>query len=540
MNQRMSVVSKPSKGARAKRLVPGLSAVVPLVLLALTGCGPVEEERSDSGPRTASQSLDYNNVMPGRGYDNLTDTVSDYCVDFDGPSPIAGTDGQRVIFSLDLIDNSKTLALKMDVKASANIKYELYGGDGKAQFIADTNLSETSVFLLATVQVRNPPKVLTNIRLKDSARETLKANPARFRERCGDGYISSIVEGGDFFGLIEIQTSTLTEKYQLISSLNAKQVLGMWSASGAFELAVNSTVQNKRIRIRTLQNGGRGETANGCDTVQCLIDRAKQMPTYVAAHPVLLEAPVLSYRKLELPLDSMPPVDTQNQEAVQRDLVAARLTARDWRGRFQAALDKPEDYEPFDRVQVQDAINTLNENLNTLSLAASECFRDYTACRMPALKSITTPFPRWLGHPGGFNLLVHLENIGDLVYRDGQFAGTRGESRRLEGFQITLDPPVPGLSLEYMAHLQDIGDTAWVSQGQFIGTRGEARRLEGFAIRLTGPNAEHYDVTYMCHIQNVGDSPTYANGAFCGTRGQSLRAEGLSVKITPRKPAGSL
>jgi uncharacterized protein YjdB len=123
-----------------------------------------------------------------------------------------------------------------------------------------------------------------------------------------------------------------------------------------------------------------------------------------------------------------------------------------------------------------------------------------------------------------------------MVFRQEQFAGTRGESRRLEGFQLTLDPPVPGLSLEYMAHLQDIGDTGWLSEGQFIGTRGLSRRLEGFAIRLTGSNAANYDVRYMCHIQNVGDSPMYANGAFCGTRGQSLRVEGMQVTITPRVP----
>lgn len=132
------------------------------------------------------------------------------------------------------------------------------------------------------------------------------------------------------------------------------------------------------------------------------------------------------------------------------------------------------------------------------------------------------------------DVLVHLQDIGDAEFRENEFAGTRGQSRRLEGFQIAINPPVAGLSMRYMAHLQDIGDTQTINEGQFVGTRGESRRLEGFAIELTGPQAANFNVFYMAHLQDIGDSQVFQNGQFCGTRGQSRRVEGILVRVQPR------
>lgn len=132
---------------------------------------------------------------------------------------------------------------------------------------------------------------------------------------------------------------------------------------------------------------------------------------------------------------------------------------------------------------------------------------------------------------GNLRGLVHLQGIGDVVQGRMKFAGTRGQGRRLEGFQLNFDPAVPGLSMQYMAHLQNIGDTSFVNEGQFVGTRGQSRRLEGFAVRLTGPSAGSFNVNYMAHLEGTGDTGVVSNGAFCGTRGQSRRVEGMRVWV---------
>jgi hypothetical protein len=139
------------------------------------------------------------------------------------------------------------------------------------------------------------------------------------------------------------------------------------------------------------------------------------------------------------------------------------------------------------------------------------------------------------GRPGpALRVTVHLEKLGDTKRRDNEFAGTRGQSRRLEGFQLEVATAIPNLSCRYMAHLEKIGDVNFVHEGQFIGTRGQSRRLEGFAIELTGSAAVNFNVFYMAHLQGIGDTPLSSNGAFCGTRGQSRRVEGMLVRIEPK------
>jgi hypothetical protein len=77
-------------------------------------------------------------------------------------------------------------------------------------------------------------------------------------------------------------------------------------------------------------------------------------------------------------------------------------------------------------------------------------------------------------HPAvGLELTVQLEGKGKRVFRDKQFAGTRHEGRGLEGFQIRLDPPVQGLSLKYMAHLE--GATVTLGQTTVTDPRGVVR-----------------------------------------------------------------
>jgi uncharacterized protein YjdB len=88
--------------------------------------------------------------------------------------------------------------------------------------------------------------------------------------------------------------------------------------------------------------------------------------------------------------------------------------------------------------------------------------------------------------------------------------------------------------MEYMAHVEGIGDTFWVREGQYVGTRGQSRRLEGFAIRLTGWQTSNYDVFYQAHLEGIGTTPRVGNGEFSGTRGQSRRVEAISVLVQPK------
>ncbi|MEO0338387.1 MAG: hypothetical protein AAF242_04160 [Bacteroidota bacterium] len=138
-----------------------------------------------------------------------------------------------------------------------------------------------------------------------------------------------------------------------------------------------------------------------------------------------------------------------------------------------------------------------------------------------------------LANPG-LNITVHLQNRGDLHFKEGDLAGTRGQARRLEGFQVQMTDAPEGLEIEYMAHIANLGDTPWNEAGIFVGTRGKALALEGIAIRLKGPLAPKYNVKYKVHMAGIGDSRWTINGAYCGTRGQARRIEAIIVDVQPK------
>lgn len=134
----------------------------------------------------------------------------------------------------------------------------------------------------------------------------------------------------------------------------------------------------------------------------------------------------------------------------------------------------------------------------------------------------------------GLDITVHLQGLGERQFGAKEYAGTRGQGRRLEGFAIALAPKIPDLNIQYMAHVSGMGDTPMASAGQWVGETGKERQIEGFAISLSGSQAKNYDVFYNAHIQNMGDVPVCSNGEYCGTRGKSLRVEGISVWVQPK------
>lgn len=137
----------------------------------------------------------------------------------------------------------------------------------------------------------------------------------------------------------------------------------------------------------------------------------------------------------------------------------------------------------------------------------------------------------------------HVQNQGNMPKPEGSMVvgpealGTRGKSLRVEGFWIDLTGVVPEeANIVYEVHVQNEGWMTPVKNGNFAGTAGESQRVESIKIRLE--NLPGYDVYYRGHVQNVGDTPMVdgewcwkKNGEELGTTGSSQRLEELQVKI---------
>jgi len=66
------------------------------------------------------------------------------------------------------------------------------------------------------------------------------------------------------------------------------------------------------------------------------------------------------------------------------------------------------------------------------------------------------------------------------------------------------------------------------------GTEGESKRLEAIMIKLTGSDAQYYDVYYRVHAQTFGWLGWAKNGAPAGTAGLGRRLEGIQIVVVKK------
>ncbi|WP_051355955.1 hypothetical protein [Acetobacterium malicum] len=143
----------------------------------------------------------------------------------------------------------------------------------------------------------------------------------------------------------------------------------------------------------------------------------------------------------------------------------------------------------------------------------------------------------------------HIQNIGDIdawTIGPKQF-GTMGRSLRIEGFMIKLIGDVPAdMHIKYTVHVQNKAwlypvddDSTWPTDGAFAGTRGESLRLEAVHIKLVDESGNlypDYSVYYRGHVENEGDIDWVKNNGELGSTGKGQRLEALEIKIVKETP----
>jgi len=133
---------------------------------------------------------------------------------------------------------------------------------------------------------------------------------------------------------------------------------------------------------------------------------------------------------------------------------------------------------------------------------------------------------------------VHVEGYGWTEWKkNGQVAGTIGESRRVEAIRFRLigKPENEEIFLHGNAHVENIGWLGFVPENEVCGTTGEARKLEALQMALVGNDSMKYSVQFrVSNAQDVGKLGWAKDGEFAGTEGAGLRAEAIQILITAK------
>lgn len=131
--------------------------------------------------------------------------------------------------------------------------------------------------------------------------------------------------------------------------------------------------------------------------------------------------------------------------------------------------------------------------------------------------------------PPGYDVLVHLQSIGDQTRPAGDWAGQRGSGRRIEGFALHRTGP-NGFGLRYQAMTQDGRLSDWVDEGGYCGSRGKGKPLYGFRIQAAPDAPELYCAASFVDGSSLGPLPV---GSLCRSPvGAALEAIRLIIPMT--------
>ena len=88
-------------------------------------------------------------------------------------------------------------------------------------------------------------------------------------------------------------------------------------------------------------------------------------------------------------------------------------------------------------------------------------------------------------------------------------------------------------SITYRAHVAYNGWLSWKKDGEVAGTVGESRRMEAIKIKLTGNYTG--DVIYQTYVRDMGWQEWVSNSAIAGSESSRLRVEAIEVKLVEKK-----
>jgi len=117
---------------------------------------------------------------------------------------------------------------------------------------------------------------------------------------------------------------------------------------------------------------------------------------------------------------------------------------------------------------------------------------------------------------------AHVQRIGDIGGKFGDWIGVRGSGLWIEGFALA---PHTGILLEDIEYQTVLGRgwlSPWVEGGKFCGSRGMALPLLGLKVRLKGAAAKNHELSY---------SATFVDGSAVGPvpAGEPCEAESLAA-----------
>lgn len=281
-----------------------------------------------------------------------------------------------------------SLSQQLNVSARASLKYGVFAsGSLKTSFFSDFKQNSFSVYVFVQTVVINKQTLLdlTKVKLKDTAAALFVSSPQNFAQQYGDSFIYGLITGGEFLGILEIQSSSASEFREIKAKLSGKGSYGLFSggASGSFEQSLRSITSEYQMKATILRQGGSGAVLSSVTSNE-LIQKALSFPGEVKndkGYPYIALA--IPYNHIERPVAS--PIDLSNQTATLERLGGLRDRFLKYQNDLQFALDHQDQFPGIDITKTGERYNEISAEVSKVVDAARSCFTDLTKCSIPSV-----------------------------------------------------------------------------------------------------------------------------------------------------------
>lgn len=315
----------------------------------------------------------------GVGYDSLSGKIRGEGVIKSKPQEIEGGEGQTTSFQLHQITTTEELAKSLEIDFAASINAAFYGsGSFKAKYAYEQKINKFSVYLLVRVVIKNPWRQMSDIKLNEEAKQLLQKNPEMFRQSYGDEFIKGLITGGEYFAILEIETTNHEEQQTISNSIRAQ--VPNWKIDSAFQNSISKIAGSHSIKIISEQSGG--SDTRLAQSIDEIIERAVNFPEKVREKAIPYQAIFLDYKAIA-GSHGTNLINIANQRQVLEKLWNYRLICQDILSDIEYVLSHYEQFSSFSHQDLNDQANEIRAQINDITEMASECVNNYRACKLP-------------------------------------------------------------------------------------------------------------------------------------------------------------
>jgi len=295
------------------------------------------------------------------------------------------SEGQEVLFRLQLAKSTESLSEQLDVSGKASMSYAITNnGSLKTSFTKLFKENSFTLYVTVHVLVTNKQLLLSEIKMTPEAEEIYIKNPDEFIDYYGDSFVSGLITGGEFFGVLEIKTHSEIEFSKLKAELSAKGGWGVYDASGkvTFSKALEEIKTSYEMTATVYRHGGIGELKKM--TPEDLIQSALDFPASVSGERGFPRSVILvPYQDIPHSVP-VPHLDVSLQASSLEDLGVYLQKLNKTKNDLQFALDYLDQFPDIDKPKVYNQINAINQEINKIKDAALSCSNN-RQCDIPQI-----------------------------------------------------------------------------------------------------------------------------------------------------------